>query len=245
MSKKEKLLKQLKEYGLFQQSGSGTISLTDIISPSYTIQTINTQPSQLITSINNLMSNLSYAITTANSQKSLVGNVQSAMGGQTGMSFFSSYSDETSGRTTYLAPDSVTTTDGGSFGIKLYIADQIAAGIQTVQAVTPDLTNYYTKEDIDTKLSDDSFKEQLLRVLGSMAPDKNYNPTDRLLTLSDLAGDSAGSFNNNDVRDAIETSPLAQFKHLPDISALNLGVKSGGESKKKALKNRRSQSLKH
>ena len=78
-----------------------------------------------------------------------------------------------------------------------------------------------------------------------------FNTTDRLLTLADLAGDSAGSFNKADVAAKIETLPLAQFKHLPDPSVLGsfTSITRGGRSKK-SLKGskiitRKSKSLKN
>ena len=71
-----------------------------------------------------------------------------------------------------------------------------------------------------TAMDNASFKTKLLTVI------KEYTGNDEVITASDLGGDSAGSFNNDNVRDKFATLPIAQFKHLPDLSAL--GQYGGG-----------------
>ena len=73
----------------------------------------------------------------------------------------------------------------------------------------------------------------------------------RFLTLEDLVGRTVGigasavlSF-KADVAAAIESSPLAQFKHLPAISALNQAtVAPGGGARSRSHKKAKRSSLK-
>ena len=59
----------------------------------------------------------------------------------------------------------------------------------------------------------------------------SFNYPNRLLTLYDFIGDGAGNFNTTaqDLAAALNTLPLAQFKHLPSKNALALT--SGGGKK--------------
>ena len=60
----------------------------------------------------------------------------------------------------------------------------------------------------------------------------------RLLTLADLVGDSSGAFKVPLIRDLFDTTPLAQFKHLPEMEFL-LG-QAGGAVKTRSRRSQRS-----
>ena len=273
MSKKDKLLEQLKS-GKLTQSGGATINLTDSLNTNVTFSATSTPVGTFsnVQSILNAIQHSQYSANTAGANiASLSANIKNDIFGNNYFNNMETYGAGNSN--TFLTSASLFNNDSNIGGLPLYIADQITAGMSSVPGVagpagpagpkgdagaagvfdpttlTGDMVigainNFYRGITGATgatgatgtscgamyggSFNSSNFNQLNLDETGTLG---SFNYPNRLLTLYDFIGDGAGNFNTTaqDLAAALNTLPLAQFKHLPSKNALALT--SGGGKK--------------
>jgi len=273
MSKKDKLLKELREGGIIAQSGgTGPISRTDNITGYTTtswnsLRNIDIEPTADLSNFAVLVSNVAYGVNRGRRVDEIVTAI--------GRDFFGTlgtYNPATAPTTFYSASNirNFTNTEASDNGIsktglQLYIADQISAAQNTGPAgadgapgpagndgapgpagadgapgpagadgapgptgpsdaatVLSLLSDYYKDASVfqDNTLSIDLHNPNRDGMITITTDSGTITFPNRVLTLADLVGDMNGSFANNIIQKIFETTPLVQFKHLPDPSVL-------------------------
>ena len=259
MSKKEKLLKELREGGLLSQNaGTGSIAGTDSISGygnwDIIVSNANTLPSGNLSNVDALVKNLAFAVNKGNQ----IGELIVAFGGS---DFVTNMTNNTIGSDYFLPPTHTIFTGPSPTGRGLpkYIATQIAAGLATVPATQgppgpqgvqgpagpagPQGSNGSAISDPEflTKLinamNNDTFKNTLLNII------KAYDGNNKFVTIGDFTNkDVNNNYNDGPFKDAIEAGPLVQFKHLPDPSVLGpfTAAARGGSKHKRTRRSKTS-----
>ena len=253
MSKKEKLLKELREGGLLSQNGgalsiAGTESITGYGNWNNIVRDTNTLPSDAFTNFNVLIKNLAFAVNKGNQ----IGELIVAFGGS---DFVTNMTNNTIGSDYFLPPTHTIFTGPSPTGRGLpkYIATQIAAGLANVPATqgpqgiqgpagAPGSNgSAITDAEFLTKLinamNNDTFKNTLLNII------KAYDGNNKFVTIGDFTNkDVNNNYNDGPFKDAIEAGPLVQFKHLPDPSVLGpfTAAARGGSKHKRTRRSKTS-----
>lgn len=147
-----------------------------------------------------------------------VGKVENALGGQAKVSYLVNY--VSSPNPTVFVPNA--TAPSGLLG---WVADQIKVATPPAVSLPPAPVQQNIIDNINNNYLSvpNNTNNNTIVPLGSALTIGGTQYVNRLLTLQDLVG----ILNNGvlsfapDVQAAIESSPLAQFKHLPSITSLN------------------------
>jgi len=135
MSKKDKLLEQLKS-GKLTQSGGATINLTDSLNTNVTFSATSTPVGTFsnVQSILNAIQHSQYSANTAGANiASLSANIKNDIFGNNYFNNMETYGAGNSN--TFLTSASLFNNDSNIGGLPLYIADQITAGMSSVPGV--------------------------------------------------------------------------------------------------------------
>ena len=154
MSKKDKLLKELKEGGLLNQSGGGPIVLTDNIPNTVIPTAVPATPGTTLTTFGNVLDWIRYTGSgVVKLNETVYQGIPTKFGGDTFYTLLGLYNEASFADGEAVRADTFKTPAGTMSGLELYIADQIAGGITSIPAT--DLTNYYTKTQVYTKSESD------------------------------------------------------------------------------------------